>query len=113
MVLRGIEPVFHSLARAGLLESFRGARGGYALGKFAKQISLAQTLIAVVGSETSGEMHSRFGGSLHVAAVEPLWIELEQMILTYLQETTLEDLIMRARVGGVERAVSAPIAFSI
>jgi DNA-binding IscR family transcriptional regulator len=53
------------------------------------------------------------GGELQSAAVEPLWLELEQHAQTYLGSMTLEALIQRAQGQGLKRPAHAPIVFAI
>jgi DNA-binding IscR family transcriptional regulator len=50
---------------------------------------------------------------LQTAAVEPLWVELEQHVHAHLQAITLEALIQRAQVSGLKRPAHAPIVFAI
>ncbi|HTI03249.1 MAG TPA: Rrf2 family transcriptional regulator [Acidisoma sp.] len=112
MARRGIEPVLQGLARAGLLDSTRGPKGGYRLGKSARQITLAEVVDAVTGDGADhGETEA--GGELQSAAVEPLWTELERHVQTHLKNITLEALIQRAQAQGLKRPAHAPIVFAI
>ena len=113
MARRGIEPVLQGLARAGLLDSTRGPKGGYRLGKSARQITLAEVVEAVTTGDGVEPVESEAGGELQSAAVEPLWTELEQHVQTYLQNITLEALIQRAQAQGLKRPAHAPIVFAI
>ncbi len=113
MARRGIEPVLQGLARAGLLDSTRGPKGGYRLGKSARQITLAEIVDAVTSGDTADMPETEAGGELQSAAVEPLWLELEQHAQTYLGSMTLEALIQRAQGQGLKRPAHAPIVFAI
>jgi len=113
MARRGIEPVLQGLARAGLLDSTRGPKGGYRLGKSARQITLAEVVEAVTTGETPETPESEAGGELQTAAVEPLWLELEEHVQSYLRSITLEALIQRAQSQGLKRPAHAPIVFAI
>ncbi|MGH7254008.1 MAG: RrF2 family transcriptional regulator, partial [Nitrospiraceae bacterium] len=52
MPLRFLEQVLHAMKKAGLVESLRGARGGYLLGKLPAEISLAEIVEALDGPLT-------------------------------------------------------------
>jgi len=112
MARRGIEPVLQGLARAGLLDSTRGPKGGYRLGKSARQITLADILDAAA-NDASDQGETEAGGQLQTAAVEPLWVELERQVQTHLKTVTLEALIERALAQGLRRPPIAPIVFTI
>jgi Rrf2 family iron-sulfur cluster assembly transcriptional regulator len=112
MARRGIEPVLQGLARVGLLDSTRGPKGGYRLGRSARQITLSEVVEAVTG-DGGEESLTEAGGELQTAAVEPLWVELEQQVQSHLQGITLEVLIQRAQAAGLKRPAHAPIVFAI
>ncbi|GAB0113123.1 RrF2 family transcriptional regulator [Acidisoma sp. C75] len=101
MARRGIEPVLQVLTRAGLLESLRGPRGGYRLGRSAARITLSQIVAAVTAEEVPhGEAA---GGALRAAALEPLWQELEANLRRQLSGVTLAGLMQRAEAHGARR----------
>ncbi|MCB8875523.1 RrF2 family transcriptional regulator [Acidisoma silvae] len=112
MARRGIEPVLQGLARAGLLDSTRGPKGGYRLGKSARQITLDEIVDAVTG-DGSDQGETEAGGELQSSVVEPLWTELERHVQTHLKSVTLEALIQRAQAQGLKRPAHAPIVFAI
>jgi Rrf2 family iron-sulfur cluster assembly transcriptional regulator len=113
MARRGIEPVLQGLARAGLLDSTRGPKGGYRLGKSARQITLAEVVDAVTTGETPETTESEAAGELQTVAVEPLWLELDEHVQSYMRGMTLEALIQRAQAQGLKRPAHAPIVFAI
>ena len=51
---RGMEPLLQALSRAGLLESVRGPRGGYRLGRPRRDIKLSE-VVAVAVSDGEAE----------------------------------------------------------
>ena len=52
--LRFLEQVLHAMKRAGLVESVRGAQGGYTLGKNPADVSLAEIVEALDGPLSPG-----------------------------------------------------------
>ena len=109
---RGIEPLLQSLSRSGLLESIRGPRGGYRLGRPRRDIHLDDIVRTVLSDDTAGADDSP-AGQMQSAVVEPLWAELNQELAARLAGLTLEDMIRRAEAAGMARPVAEPITFSI
>lgn len=109
---RGMEPLLQSLSRAGLLESLRGPRGGYRLGRSARDIRLDEILaVSADDAETNEEMGA--GGQLSHAVTGPLWAELEAALMARLAAITLDQLLARAAATGLRRPASEPILFVI
>lgn len=106
---RGMEPLLQSLSRAGLLESVRGPRGGYRLGRSRRDISLAD-IVGVAGEAEVGEGPS---GALQAKVIEPVWQEMDEAVSARLATTTLEDLLRRAAAAGLRRPMTEPISFAI
>lgn len=109
---RGMEPLLQSLSRAGLLDSVRGPRGGYRLGRPQRDIRLSD-IVAVSLSEDEDQPAHGPVGKLHAAVVEPLWTELDEELRAKLQAVTLDDLLRRAATAGLHRPASEPITFAI
>ncbi|MDE2198071.1 MAG: Rrf2 family transcriptional regulator [Rhodospirillales bacterium] len=108
---RGMEPLLQALSRAGLLDSVRGPRGGYRLGRPRRDIRLAD-IVAVV---TADEAESTDGpaGRLQAVVIERLWGELEDAARALLAGLTLDDLLRRAAAAGLRRPAAEPITFAI
>lgn len=110
---RGMEPLLQMLARAGLLDSVRGPRGGYRLARPPREIGLAAILTAVQqGAEEGQDAHGP-SGTLHRTVIEPLWRGLEAVLQAELAALTLEDLLRRAAAAGMTRPPLGPITFAI
>ncbi|MDA8252471.1 MAG: Rrf2 family transcriptional regulator [Rhodospirillales bacterium] len=107
---RGMEPLLQTLSRAGLLESVRGPRGGYRLGRPRRDIQLADIAAAVADDADPGDGPS---GRLQAAVVDRLWNELEEQARAQLAALTLDDLIRRAAAAGLRRPAAEPISFAI
>jgi Rrf2 family iron-sulfur cluster assembly transcriptional regulator len=108
---RGMEPLLQALSRAGLLDSVRGPRGGYRLGRPQRDIRLAE-IVAVALTEDEEATHGP-GGRLQTAVVDRLWMELDELVRVQLQGLTLDDLIRRAAAAGLRRPAAEPITFAI
>jgi Rrf2 family protein len=106
---RGMEPLLQALSRAGLLESVRGPRGGYRLGRARRDITLAD--IAAVCTEA--EAAEGPGGALHEAVVERLWSDFDAALGERMRSVSLEDLLRRAAEAGLRRPATEPISFAI
>jgi Rrf2 family protein len=108
---RGMEPLLQALSRAGLLESVRGPRGGYRLGRPRRDIRLSDIVTVAV----SGDAEPTDGpvGRLQTAVVDRLWGELEDEARAHLSGLTLDDLMRRAAAAGMRRTTAEPITFAI
>ena len=109
---RGIEPLLQTLSRSGLLESIRGPRGGYRLGRPRRDIHLDE-VVRIAVSDDSGPGEDGPSGLMQTGVIEPLWTELDQELVSRLQGLTLEDMIRRAEGVGLSRPLAEPITFSI
>jgi Rrf2 family protein len=98
-----LEHVVARLRRADLVESRRGARGGYLLARDADQITMAEIVEALEGTIAPIEcISSTPGGGVvcaretdpeHVCTTKVLWTRVRSSIIRTLTETTLADLI--------------------
>jgi Rrf2 family protein len=111
LVRRGIEPLLQALSRSGLLESIRGPRGGYKLGRPRRDISLVNIIKAVAGEDQADE--SAVASPMLQRVIEPCWAEYEEILTEKMQQTTLDDLVRRAEKSGLKRPLNEPITFSI
>jgi Rrf2 family protein len=96
-----LEKLLIELRRAGLVESVRGAQGGYRLARPAAQISLGQILEAVGETVQPLARHSP-EDSPEAAQAEDwvtltLWRQLHQKMREALYSITLEELYYDAR----------------
>ena len=108
---RGIEPVLQALSRAGLLDSIRGPKGGYRLGRPPRDLRLAE--IVSTALDEDGAPGEQPAGRLQAAVVQPLWGELEGLCRDHLSKLTVADLIKRAAAAGVKRPTVEPLNFVI
>jgi Rrf2 family protein len=101
--LRFLEQILSALRHAGLVESSRGAHGGYHLAKPAEDIRVGDVIQAVEGPivMTSRALPRRGNGNGHRARhgsiVQGVLKEVKDKVLETLNRTTLADLCRRAR----------------
>lgn len=90
-----LEQIFAHLKKAGIVESVKGAKGGYVLGKKHQEITVAQIIKAIgepikmtrCASENKGCMKSAVKCKTH-----HLWQGLENKIYDYLDSISLNKL---------------------
>lgn len=88
--LRFLEQILIQLKRAGLVQSIRGAAGGYMLAKTASDITLKDVLEAVEGELAL--LDPRLNPNSTVLRV---WKEIEEELLEKLRSITIENLVRR------------------
>jgi Rrf2 family transcriptional regulator, cysteine metabolism repressor len=110
-----LEHLVARLRKAGLIESRRGPRGGYLLGRPPEQITMAEVVEALEGSiapiecisegpdgsivcsresgPAGGPVGGRAGSSSFVCPTKLLWTRVRIAIVNTLVETTLADLL--------------------
>lgn len=113
---RGIEPVLQALSRAGLLGSTRGPKGGYRLGRAARDMRLSEVVEAVSGSNAEAVEDEAAAGApspLQEAVTLPLWGELEATLVTALGGLTVAELLRRAAAKGLRRPTPEALNFAI
>ena len=111
LVRRGIEPLLQALSRSGLLESIRGPRGGYKLGRPRRDISLVSIISAVAGDDQAEE--GAAPGPLLQRVIEQCRADYEESVTDKTAQTTLDELVSRAENSGLKCPRSAPAPFSI
>lgn len=92
-----LEQLFRSLRQAGLVNSVRGAKGGYMLAKEVKSISLADILVAA-----DEQINLACGGSScgeeTPCLTHGLWTNLSQQFYDFLDSKNLYDLVKSREV---------------
>ena len=92
-----LEHLLPSLKSAGLVNSTRGAHGGYTLAKSPAKITLKDIILAMEGSLAPVECVDAPSvcRKVNVCVTREIWEELGQKILETLDSTTLEDIVTR------------------
>ena len=98
-----LEHVVARLRKAELVDSRRGARGGYLLARPAEEISMAEVVAALEGAiapieciteGADGALRcSRESDPGHVCPTKVLWTRVRASIIDTLRDTTLADLV--------------------
>ncbi len=107
--LRFLEQVLHGMKTGGIVDSVRGASGGYTLGKSPADISLAEIVEALDGPLSPGTPRGsaarRLRGQLkHDVLLANVWERVHQAELGVLGTVTLKDLADRQQQLEQERA---------
>ncbi|MBL0172681.1 MAG: Rrf2 family transcriptional regulator [Gemmatimonadaceae bacterium] len=104
-----VEQILLRMRRAGIVDSTRGARGGYALSRDAASISVRDVIQA--SELTTFDLHcvshpvdSVRCGDSESCSIRPVWLLLQQRIDEVLEGVKLSDLladesVVRERVG--------------
>jgi len=87
--------ILKGLTRAGLLTSYRGAKGGYGLARSAESISIAQVIVALEGpiALTSCVEHGPGGcGIESLCPARANWQRINDAISSALEEITVAEM---------------------
>lgn len=99
-----VSKVLKNLAQAGLVESFRGANGGYRLARAAERISVAMIIEAMEGP--LGMTDCVAGGTcehINYCTVRSNWRLISKKVTDTLSEMSLADLAQPAHELPVQR----------
>ncbi len=92
--------ILQTLVHAGLAQSHRGARGGFALALPAGEISARDVVEAVDGpiALNSCVLYPEECGRSERCRMHPVWVEAQERMMDVLDRVTLADLAAEARV---------------
>lgn len=99
--VRFLEQVLHAMKKAGLVDSIRGAQGGYLLLKNPSELSMADILEALDGpvlhgGSLDGHTQDRRESRQHLLLGQ-VWEQVEQAERAVLEAITIENLVERQR----------------
>ena len=88
-----LEQIIMPLARAGIVKSVRGVKGGYVLGRPAEEITAGEVLRAAEGSIAPGECCS--SGREHSGDCGPfgLYKKIQDAVDSVVDSTTIADML--------------------
>ena len=103
---RYLEQIILPLKAAGLVNSTRGARGGFILAKPPSQIRLIEVMQVSEGSIAPVECVSDPEVCSHASlcVTRDIWSEMKKAMDGILESTTLQDLVERQREKGQPKA---------
>ncbi len=109
---RFLEQVLSSLRKAGLIESVRGAQGGYHLARPPEEIRIIDVLESIDGPILSAGCVSDNGDTecehevlLGDCILKPIWQEVRSGVMAVLNSLTLADLRDRKREKDRQRSL--------
>lgn len=89
---RYLEQILLTLRREGIIQSQRGAKGGYVLAREPWQISLLEVIKVVNGKSSSANLDATERSSIEQSAVYYLWSQACQASESVFEQFTLQDL---------------------
>jgi len=111
--LRFLENILGELRHAGIVQSQRGAEGGYWLARSADDITLAEIIRSVEGPLASvrGERPEDLEYHGNSEQLRDVWIALRANIRLVLEQVTLEDVVERRLPEPVTAIAASPEAW--
>ena len=90
--------ILQNLAKAGILESKRGAKGGFVMAKEPKNIAMRDVIIAAEGKtpavfDCSNYADACPSGVIGSCNISPFLLKFQHQIDTFLADLTLEELL--------------------
>lgn len=107
--------IFQQFTKIGLVRSYRGAGGGFVLGRQPDKISLLEVVEAIEGPISLNRCLDRNGGydQHYNCSSHPVWTQVQTQVRETLQNITLKDLagsqaeIMSGQLQGYGSAICA------
>lgn len=95
-----LEQIFSALRKSGLIESVRGAQGGYKLGRSAEKITIGDILRLLEGSlapvDCVAQGKTAVCERLDDCVLSGVWLKLRDAISDTVDSITLADLVVEA-----------------
>ena len=103
-----VRKILESLAKTGLVKSYRGAGGGFTLGRPAEQISLRHVIEAVEGPLALNQcLQPNACDQLPVCPMSQVWMEAQRAVESVLERYSLADVV---RTRELRRQAGMPSA---
>jgi Rrf2 family protein len=104
-----LDQVLSLLRRHGLVESIRGAGGGYRLGRRPHELTVADVIRACNGPEIVSSARRAEPGEGGASVIQELCSRVESAVQRMLEETTVRDLVERKRALDESQGLMAGI----
>lgn len=89
-----LEQLFSPLRKAGLINSIRGAQGGYTLSREPKDITISEIMEVLEGPiEISNCIDDKSCNNVDCCATRLLWTKIKNSIDSVTKTTTLQDIL--------------------
>jgi Rrf2 family protein len=94
--------ILQKLARAGVVKSFRGVKGGFQLARKPAEISLLDVVEAIEGPVAMNRcaLDSTLCAFSGTCSVHPVWVDLRKKVEEYMGKTDFEKLRRRVSSPG-------------
>ena len=108
-----LESVLLQLKHAGVIQSHRGASGGFRLARPPAEISLADVIRAVDGpmADVRGDRPEEVEYVGPASRLTDIWVALRASLREVLEETSLHDLVQGQFSPEIERLLALPEAW--
>jgi Rrf2 family protein len=110
---RHLEHLLQDLVRAGVLRGVRGPRGGYALARERRRITVGEIVRAAAGGDPDQAPPAIGASALARLVAAPFWTDAEAVVMMRLDAITLEELCAHAVAAGLSPPEAAPTDFAI
>lgn len=97
--VRYLELLLSQLKKARLINSNRGKLGGYYLSKSGSAITIYDVISSLEGKISFVSSHEVKENDAIETAVTGFWKKAEDSLITYLQQTNIDDLLQQASAG--------------
>ena len=111
--LRFLENILLQLRHAGIIESRRGADGGYKLARHPEEITLADVIRAIDGplAGVSGQRPETLGFTGTSEPLREVWVAVRASLRSVLEQVTLADVASGELPSNVRELTEAPDAW--
>jgi len=111
---RYLEQALQQLVREQILIGVRGPRGGYRLARERRRITIGDIVRSVRKMETADDpLQEDTGSQLGCQVVRPIWMDMQEDMMTHLDAVTIDDMCNRAQKVGIESEGRKSLDFTI
>ncbi len=89
---RYLEQILSNLRREGIVQSLRGAKGGYVLVREPWQITLQEVITIIEGEDKPRESDSSESSTVEKGVIYEIWLQANQASQSIFKNYTIQDL---------------------